>query len=113
MNASRFNKHAEEFTASANYLAATAASNIPHARAALTASSPPMGAPSNESAAEMCLRDLSERIEDLMLIHDALLESIGMSPRYWSFFQSLKLTPDGWNQLRHVLEEHVDDSGPT
>lgn len=89
MSLSDYDKQANDFLAHVNYLKTTAESLIPQARERLTASIQEPGASSKESAAELCLRNLSERIEDLMLIHDNLQKTIGMPARYASFFKLL------------------------
>ena len=90
MSLSDYDKQANEFLAHVNYLKTTAESVIPQARELLVASVAPASYSSRESAAELSLRHLSERIEDLMLIHDNLQKSIGMPTRYASFFKTLE-----------------------
>lgn len=102
-----FDELAEELRIWVDALASKVESLVPQARAVLEGNDPhPMGAPSKESAAELILRGIGKRIEDVMAVHDALLETIEMSPRYKVYFDALELTDEGWDELLRVLKQY-------
>jgi hypothetical protein len=112
MDIKQFDKTTEDLHAAIKDLAETARSDIPRARTVLTAVSPPPDMPSQESAAELGLRNLTKRITALMKIHDSLYKSIGMSPPYQTVFDLQRLTLEGRDELRRILTECVDNSDP-
>jgi hypothetical protein len=84
----RFHKAGDEFLAWINSLRGAATSIFPQARSFLEGDNPRPMDMEREQAAECALRDVGKRIEDVMSSFDAVLESIGMPPRYKAFFDS-------------------------
>lgn len=89
MDIKQFDETADELKRYASALSTVIEDSTSQARDALLATSPPMNAPSKESAAGLILCSVSSRIEDVMGLHDRLLRSLELQPRYEVFFDSL------------------------
>lgn len=89
MKREEFRKASDNFKMWLDVLNNATENIIPQAQKFLDGDDPnPMEAPSRESAAELALRDVSERIDDVMSAFDGLLKSINMGTRYQSYFDS-------------------------
>ena len=63
-----------------------------------------------EQLAELTLRDIQKTIDDVMACFDDVLTSIDMPQRYSVFFRSLNMTPERWQTLLNILDEHERES---
>ncbi len=87
MKHEKFQQSSENFLMWLNTLVATTQSMIPQAKGMLEGDDPrPMDA-EREQAAELALRGIGERIDDVMSSFDKMLVSIEMSPQYESYFR--------------------------
>ena len=83
----QFTEASENFQMWLNALNAATENFLPQARKLLEETSPKAMGGSREQDAELVLRSISERIDDIMSSFDRMLQSIGTGPRYGRFFK--------------------------
>ncbi len=88
MKHEKFQESSENFLRWLNILVNTTESMIPQAKEMLEGDDPPPRDVEREQEAELALRGIGERIDDVMSSFDKMLASIEMSPRYKSYFNS-------------------------
>lgn len=88
MKHKEFREASSNFSALLDFLYETTENIIPQAKYLLEGNDPhPFDIQDRESAAGIVLRDMGERIDDLLSTFDKMLESINMPPRYKKFFE--------------------------
>ena len=89
MENEEFQTTADEFMAWVNALQSTASGMLEQARRLLRTNGRQSQSMQNDEAAELALRAVSKRIEDVMSSFDSVLKSMRLPPRYKAFFDSL------------------------
>ncbi len=89
MDIDKFDEQVRALTMMVNLLQGDLTTRIPAARETLVKQITFREGVDPCACAELDLRKLSSRIEDLMTVHDAIYDSIDMPPRYASFLKQI------------------------